>query len=169
MGIRYYAYAYEAADLDEVLADPSLVISDDPLADAWGFTPHTYGLLDANFQQSVPEDQMLYLDKAWSHLQWAIRPEDGQQSRPAYRMFEGKVANTSMGHLPFERVLTPDQVLAVAADLVEVSDENVAERLRRCPFYRGDDLPFVLDHLQRARTFVTILASRGQGMAYTIG
>ena len=36
MGIRYYAYAFDADQTEAALADPHHFLSDDPLADAWG-------------------------------------------------------------------------------------------------------------------------------------
>lgn len=39
MGIRYYAYAFDADMTARAQADPRSFISDDPLADAWGHAP----------------------------------------------------------------------------------------------------------------------------------
>ncbi|HNP56943.1 MAG TPA: DUF1877 family protein [Gordonia sp. (in: high G+C Gram-positive bacteria)] len=171
MGIRYYAYAYEAENVEQAVANPASVISDDPLADAWGFEPHTYGVINATFEQSVPEADMLYLDKAWSLLQCATEPNEGEPARPAFRMFEGQVTQTGMGHLPFVRVLTPAEVVDVAKDLADISDQEVADRLHAHKFYgptHGDDLSYALDYLERARTFMRGLVGSGRGMAYTI-
>jgi len=63
MGIRYYAYAFDADMTARAQADPRSFISDDPLADAWGM-PHGAQIAVTNFEQSVPETEMLYLDKA---------------------------------------------------------------------------------------------------------
>ncbi|OJU39953.1 MAG: hypothetical protein BGN97_14110 [Microbacterium sp. 69-10] len=89
MGIRYYAYAFDAELTDAALADPERFTSDDPLADAWGM-PHGAQIATTNFEQSVPKTEMLYLDKAWSYLQALTRPVDGgDDGRPSFRMFEG--------------------------------------------------------------------------------
>lgn len=64
MGIRYYAYAFDKHLTGAALADPYSVIGVDPLADAWGLPPgFTSGVTD--FTPSVPERDLLYLDKAW--------------------------------------------------------------------------------------------------------
>lgn len=168
MVIRYYAYAYEAKDLDLVMADAGMVISSDPLADAWGFEPHAYGVITPTFEQSVPESEMLYLDKAWSMLQYATGPADGWPARPAYRMFEGRVTETGMGHLPFERVITPAEVVAIAADLAEIRDDEIVDRVSQWHFFRDDDPQFALQYFRKARAFMANLAAGGRGMAYTI-
>lgn len=88
MGIRYYAYAFDSEQTENALADPLSVIGSDPLADAWGLEPGSSG--GVTDRQSVPERDLLYLDKAWPYLQGltAPRPSSGA-ARAAYRMFEG--------------------------------------------------------------------------------
>ena len=49
-------------------------------------------------------------------------------------MFEGR-SQTGMGHLPFVRVLTPAEVVDVAKDLADISDQEVADRLHAHKFY----------------------------------
>ena len=68
MGIRYYAYAVEADRIEDALECPSMFLSCDPLADALGME---VGAMSgtAIMRQVVPEQDMLYLDKAWSELQ----------------------------------------------------------------------------------------------------
>ncbi|WP_208544560.1 hypothetical protein [Rathayibacter sp. VKM Ac-2759] len=88
MGIRYYAYAFNADRTEAALADPRSIISDDPLADAWGM-PHGVSTAVATFVQSVPERDMVYLDKAWAPLQALTAGRaPGGSPRPAHRMFE---------------------------------------------------------------------------------
>ncbi|GAA1533895.1 hypothetical protein HD600_001840 [Microbacterium ginsengiterrae] len=40
MGIRYYAYAFDADLAQQAVHDPRSIVSSDPLADAWGMEPH---------------------------------------------------------------------------------------------------------------------------------
>lgn len=163
MGIRYYAYAFDANMTELALADPMSFISDDPLADAWGM-PHGAREGVTNFVQSVPETDMLYLDKAWSSLQVlsAPSPSDGTP-RPAHRMFEGQVTMTPCGWIPWVRAPSPDDVVAIADDLVDlqrsVGDDTVNDQ----------DTRYVLDLLQRAVEFVKRAASSNRGFAYMIG
>src|SRR5699024_1047701 len=103
MGIRYYAYGFDAEMTEAALANPLSVISEDPLADAWGM-PRGAHLAVTNFEQSVPTTRMLYLDKAWSAMQALTAPNlPGEAPRPAYRMFEGRVTMDGYGWLPWAR------------------------------------------------------------------
>ena len=72
---------------------------------------------------------MLYLDKAWSLLQ-CDRTERGGTGSSGLSDVRGQVTQTGMGHLPFVRVLTPAEVVDVAKDLADISDQEVADRLR---------------------------------------
>ena len=172
MGIRYYAYAFEGHLTDQALADPLSFLSDDPLADAWGFEQGaTIGT--PTFDQAVPERDMLYLDKAWRQLQClTARAEPDLIARPAYRMFEGDVAMNGMGWEAWVRTLTPPEVLAVARDLEEVSDDDVELRLRESHCFSRDldgEIDYVVSYLRQARTFTANLAAAGRGMVYMIG
>lgn len=163
MGIRYYAYAFDADMTALALADPLSVISDDPLADAWGL-PHGAQVAVTNFVQSVPKTDMLYLDKAWSSMQALTAPNGADEPpRPAYRMFEGQVAMDGYGWLPWARAIAPEEVAAIAEDLIELQDSVSDERAT------GSDESYVLDFLQRAVEFVTHVASSNRGFAYMIG
>ncbi|KRE74166.1 DUF1877 family protein [Arthrobacter sp. Soil762] len=172
MGIRYYAYAFDGNLTDQALADPLSFLSDDPLADAWGFE-HGATISTPTFEQAVPKRDMLYLDKAWRHLQCLTAPaEPGLIARRAYRMFEGAVVMNDMGCEPWVRTLTPPEVLAVARDLVDFSDEYVESRLRESHCFNRDfegEFDFVVSYLRQARTFTANLAAEGRGMVYLIG
>ncbi len=163
MGIRYYAYAFDADMTELALADPMSFISDDPLADAWGM-PHGAQVAVTNFVQSTSKTDMLYLDKAWSSMQRISapsRPED--RPRAAYRMFAGQVTMTEYGWIPWVRAVAPDDVLEIAEDLLD---------LQRCELedVAGDqDTRYVLDFLQRAVEFVTNAAASNRGFVYMIG
>lgn len=163
MGIRYYAYAFDADLTALALADPRSFISDDPLADAWGM-PHGAQTATPTFVQSVPKTEMLYLDKAWSALQALSAPErPGDAPRPAYRMFEGQVTVTERGWIPWVRTLPPEVVIEIAGDLAELAKSigDVPGPSRDADDVRG--------FLASAAEFVSQTASRGRGFVYMIG
>lgn len=163
MGIRYYAYAFDAEMTARAQADPMSVISDDPLADAWGM-PHGAQTAVTNFEQSVPRADMLYLDKAWSWLQEMTRPSaTDRRPRPAYQMFEGQVAAHEHGWTPWVRALAPEDVPEIAKDLAELQ-----RVLRDCETKDGETR-YLLYFLNRAVEFVTNVAASHRGFAYLIG
>ena len=163
MGIRYYAYAFDAEHTDLAVADPMSFISDDPLADAWGM-PHGARVAQTTFQQSVPKTEMLYLDKAWSGLQELTGPSpEREEPRAAFRMFEGQVTMHGLGWFPWVRAVTPAEVPAIADDLVslqrEMRDLGGVDRDSR---YTGE-------FLGRAVEFAKGVAASHRGFAYLIG
>lgn len=171
MGIRYYAYAFDAEMTEQALADPRSMISDDPLADAWGL-PHGFTSGTTNFEQSVPARDMLCLDKAWSLLQALTAPEGSdEEPRPAFRMFEGRVTDTHTGWLSWVRALTPEEVAAVARDLESIDDADAEARFRESARWGDPDAEaaYGQQYLRAARAFVAGLAASGRGMAYLIG
>ncbi|MBE7323878.1 DUF1877 domain-containing protein [Nocardioides sp. Y6] len=169
MGIRYYAYAFDADRTEEALKDPMSVISDDPLADAWGMEPgFTVGVIGE--REPAPERDLLYLDKAWSQLQWVVASLE-TQGDGAYRMFVGDVSMTDRGWIPWSRTITPDEALRVRDGLASISDEDVERVLRRQgrrpPM--GPDTDDLLHFLGKARAFVDQVVREGRGFAYMIG
>jgi len=163
MGIRYYAYAFDADMTARAQADPMSVISDDPLADAWGM-PHGARTAVTNFEQSVPRIDMLYLDKAWSGLQEITRPgATDRRPRPAYRMFEEQVTVHEHGWAPWVRALSPEDVPEIAEDLAEL------QRAMREGETNDEETRYLLDFLDRAVEFVTNVAASNRGFAYLIG
>jgi len=163
MGIRYYAYAFEAELTEFAKADPRSFIRDDPLADAWGM-PHGARVATTNFEQSMPKEDMLYLDKAWSSLQALSAPaEEDDEPRPAYRMFEGRVAHTEYGWIPWTRALPPSDVVEIADDITEL--HRTLERREPC----DEEGRYVLDYLGKAVEFVACAAKSNRGFAYMIG
>lgn len=166
MGIRYYAYAFDAEQTAQAEADPESMVADDPLADAWGLEPgEESGTMGE--RSSPPERDVLYLDKAWKHLQRATAPQNGEPVRPAHRMFQGEP--TWAG--PVERTLSPQAMGEIAADLALVIDDEVAERVRAQPCFGDPDgeVDYVLEYLARAREFAASLVEAGRGMVYMIG
>ncbi|QHF23858.1 DUF1877 family protein [Rathayibacter sp. VKM Ac-2804] len=163
MGIRYHAYAFDADQTERALADPRSVLSDDPLADAWGM-PNGAVTACTDFRRSVPEGDMLHLDKAWSALQTLTAPRSpGQPPRPAHRMVEGRVTVRGMGWDPCVRAVPPDEVAEIADDLIALRAE-VEEQLAEHP--EGE---YARQCLDRAVEFTTEVARSGRGFAYLIG
>lgn len=174
MGIRYYAYAFEDHMTDQALAFPRSILAGDPHADAWGGEPGA-SISVVTLEQHTPERDMLYLDKAWRHLQIITGPEiRGAAARPAHRMFEGAVTmdHDHMGWDPWLRVLRPEEVPAIAEDLEGIS-ESEAKSLLRTRAYLGEEpereIEYACLHFHRARTFMTHLRADGRGMVYMIG
>lgn len=174
MGIRYYAYAFDPKVTERALADPRSVIGADPLADAWGLEPgFTEGV--TNFEQSTPEHSLLYLDKAWSHLQRITEPPAPETPpRPAYRMFEGSVSyvENGMAWRPWVRTIPPLEVPSIAADLETITVEDIQQILRRVSgsiSSEGSEISYATHYFLRAKGFVQNLAAERRGFAYLIG
>ncbi|KUM32781.1 DUF1877 family protein [Arthrobacter sp. EPSL27] len=174
MGIRYYAYAFDSDQTGKALADPLTVIGSDPLADAWGLEPgFTEGVTD--FRQSLPERDLLYLDKAWPYLQRLTAPRASETAaRPAYRMFEGQVtfADDGCTWRPWVRALPPHDVALIARDLETVNDNEIKAGLSGSyPFGQvpESEVAYATAYLNKAKGFVHAVASDGRGFAYMIG
>jgi len=173
MGIRYYAYAFDADLAQQAIDDPHSILSSDPLADAWGLEPHA-GMSVATFEQVSPKRDMLYLDKAWSALQSLTRPaSDDAAVGTSYRMFEGEVTMHGLGWDPWVRTILPEEVPAIRDDLSAFDEPRVrawaATWRSRHGADDGEELKYVLDYLRRAQEFVESLAADGRGMVYLIG
>lgn len=171
MGIRYYAYAFEAEMTAHALADPRSIVSADPLADAWGLPPGSRDGV-ATFTPAIPERDMLYLDKASSLLQQCTAPIGEEAPRPAHRMFEGEVSSTDWGWKAWVRALTPDEMVEIAHDLTNFDDDDAAARMRSFARPERDaasETDYGMEYLRRARDFAVALAADGRGMVYLIG
>lgn len=175
MGIRYYAYAFDAENTQAVLSDPRSYISQDPFADAVGL-PHGFTMGTTDFQQGPAEEDMLYLDKAWRNLQMMSEPSDPTGvPRPAYRMFEGDVTPLGgwEGWLPWVRAIPPGDIAPIADDLDTITRADFVPWFTR---HHSDSVEeveseaeYVDFHLDRARRFLHGLANSGRGFAYMIG
>lgn len=173
MGIRYYAYAFDAHLAQQAVEDPHSILSSDPLADAWGLEPHASDSI-ATFRQTSPQRDMLYLDKAWSALQSLTRPSsDDPAAGPSHRMFEGNVTMHGFGWDPWVRTILPVEVPAIRDDLCTFDEARVRiwARTWRSPHGADEEaeLRYVRDFLGRAQEFVDSLAAEGRGMVYLIG
>ncbi|MBL5973896.1 MAG: DUF1877 domain-containing protein [Candidatus Leucobacter sulfamidivorax] len=169
MGIRYYAYAFDHELSDQARENPRSLVSSDPLADAWGLVPHAT-ISHATFEQTVPERDMLYLDKAWRELQILTGPRElCGTARPAFAMFAGEVRMHDLMWEPWVRPLFPADLPEIERDLADlVRDE--AERIPEASETvdaRGET--FVMHFLRRAHEFVAGLVADGRGMVYMIG
>lgn len=173
MGIRYYAYAFDADLAEQAVKDPHSILSSDPLADAWGLDPHA-SVSVATFEQVPPKHDMLYLDKAWSALQSLTRVKSGESAAcSCYRMFEGDVTMHGLGWDPWVRTILPEEVPSIRDGLCAIDESRVrawaATWRGRYGADDDDELRYVLDYLGRARQFVQALATDGRGMVYLIG
>lgn len=173
MGIRYYAYAFDAELTQQAIDEPHSILSSDPLADAWGMEPHA-SVSITMFEQTSPKRDVLYLDKAWSALQSLTDPPSGARGEAkAYRMFEGRVIMHDMGWDPWIRTITPEEIPAIRDDLCAFDESRVRAWAVdwRSPFGADpeDEIRYVSDFLKRAKEFVTALAADGRGMVYMIG
>jgi hypothetical protein len=171
MGIRYYAYAFDAELTEWALADPRSFLSADPLADAWGLEPGA-AVSVATFRQTLPDGEMLYLDKAWSYLQALTASSNGEAPRPAYQMFEGHVTMTHGGWEPWVRALHPGQVDAIARDLSTITVGEAERQLRELASHnpeREEDVDYACHYLRRAQEFIGSLSAAGRGLVYMIG
>lgn len=147
MGIRYYAYPVPPELVEQAHDDPRLFLSHDPLMDAWG-----------------PEDErpvMLYLDKVWGPLQQLLA------RRRALDLVAGHVRWIGYEYEPYVAVLDPDEVAAIADDLVLVDDvdDDIAARLGPLDW----SAETINRYLAEARAFTRSLADRGCGLVYAIG
>ena len=172
MGIRYYAYAYDKHDTEAALADPMSVIGDDPLADAWGMEPgFTVGVISST--PNLPERDLLYLDKAWPHLQQLTRSSSSHDApRVSHRMFEGGVEHTEMGWIPWARTITPAEAVEIAEDLKTITEAEVktaAKEMTDSPEDCATEFGHALEFLRRAQAFTAGVAEDGRGFAYMIG
>lgn len=185
MGIRYYAYAFDADMTEAAVAYPRLILGRDPLADAWGL-PEGFVTGTTNFLQRPPLDDMLYLDKKWRELQEITEPRKPESSeldnvifgspaseaeaRPAYRMFEGDVHQRGDGWEPWLRTITPQEVPEIVADLCGITEADYANKFDDTSEHgRESDLAAVTRFLDKARRFVRGLEATGRGFVYMIG
>lgn len=151
MGIRYYAYPVSPREIEAARENPCAFHGDDPLMDAWG-----------PVEERPP---MLYLDKCWTCLQ-RLFDVDSDHPRPAAELVRGDVTMTELGWIPYERVLDPDEVAAIADDVERfVSDGDLIEPVP-CRFASCDALRA---YLEDAKDFLSDLRAAHYGLVYLIG
>lgn len=159
MGIRYYAYAFDASMTEFAMAHPRALVGGCPCAELWWMEREVpAGSRSRLFDPS--EADCLDLDKAWSDLQRMTGRFDLEEApRPAHAMFTGSVTWTDRGYLPWVAVIPPAQVAAIAEDLVRFRQEVEGTV--------HDE--YVREYLSRAVEFAAHVALTGRGFAYSIG
>lgn len=174
MGIRYYAYPLDTEMTEQAVADPYCAFSRDPLADAWGLEPGAaVSRMDPERVSARPE--MLYLDKAWRHLQILTMPASrGSAARPAYRMVEGDVTmeRAWWGWEPWLRAVRPEEMPGIVEDLESIERTGVASLLREKAFLGPDpeqEIGYAGEYFLQALEFATAMRDNGQGLVYMIG
>lgn len=153
MGIRYFAKAVTADQVERASHDPMLSVCCCP-DDYWD-------------ERAAPRP-ILDLDKAWREIQALLGLEggwsdDGGDARPAAELVRGY----SSGMGAYRRLLTPEEVERAASDL-----ELFFQETGRSP--RDDDtiiseVDYVEVHLDRARRFASGLVGTGLWIYYSIG
>lgn len=174
MGMRYYAWAYEEDQAGIALEEPRKLMSDWPLADAWGLVPNNGSSLITGPRK--PKSEMLYLDKTW-HIMQSLTWRDWfseKPARPCARMFEGYPTSDDgfESWESFVRGIMPDEVPAIADDLESMTDGFVKQRIRADAHDSGSaesDIDYVLPYLHSAQEFVREVADTGRGFVYSIG
>lgn len=160
MGIRYYSYPVRADLIEAAKTSPQSFLGDDPFWDAWG--------------SKDEQPPMLYLDKCWHELQMLLRRDGDSPKRPAFRLVEGQVTQTSDGWISYTAVLDPRQVAEISKDLATVTPEEVRASVMSGHTLGSDrdlekDVEYVIHYLREALLFTTALSESGNGLVYTIG
>ena len=94
--------------------------------------------------------------------------------RDAYELFRGDVTHYGYGWIPFDRVLSAEEVLKVANDLAAV---NLSELYQGYTPQVSPDWAAIMDgrrgyvesYLEAARKFTAQLAGGGLGLIHSIG
>lgn len=158
MGISYVALPVPAAMVNIARINPRAFLSDHHFWASWSDPPDR------------PEG--LYLDEAWRDLQWLL----GESEPPsdAYELVRGDVEMARCGWIPFDRVLSAEEVRRVAEDLALVDLRELYQL--RLP-HDSPDWAAIMDsrrghveyYLEAARKFSAELAGLGLGLIYSIG
>lgn len=174
MGIRYYAYPLDKREAERAVADPLSAFSSDPLADAWGLEPGA-SIGRANLDRRSSWREMLYLDKAWRHLQILSMPQSHESvARPAYRMFEGNVTtdHDCSGWEPWLRAIAPEEVPEIVNDLELINHSGMPAFLHATACLGPDpdpEISYAGFHFAQALEFAAAMRDDGRGLVYMIG
>ena len=155
MGIRHDAYAFDPDMYEEAKANPERFIGSDPLADAWGFEPGATGAIQPSFQQALPKEDFLYLDKAWQELQAITRNGCDNDDCLAYWMFEDIRTGGGSGLSHGSELSRPKRWSLSQRDLRQVLDNQSVVRVASMSdlaegLDQGDD--YVMQILRVAQT-----------------
>lgn len=158
MGISYFALPVPPHMVDIARINPRAFLSDEHFWESWSDPPDR------------PEG--LYLDKCWRDIADLLAGTD--PPRDAFELVRGEVTQYGYGWIPYVRVLSASQVLAVANDLACVKPAELYQGYlpRVSPDWaaimdgrRGH----VQSYLEAAQQFTARLASQGFGLIYSIG
>jgi len=158
MGISYFALPVPPQMVDIARINPRAFLADEHFWESWSPPAHR------------PEG--LYLDKSWRDIADLLAGTD--PPRDAYELVRGEVTQYGYGWIPYDRVLSASQVVAVAQDFARL---NVAELYQARMTIVSPDWAAIMDgrrtgvedYLQDARRFTARLAGLGLGLIYSIG
>lgn len=123
---------------------------------AYRVEPHFIGLARHDPGLFLPDEPpALALDDCWPSLQRLTM--QGEDHRPSHRLFD------AMRQDPWLRVLDPDEVERIAADIVLLGEHDVRAR------FSEEQVASVLDALGRTQHFLVDAARSGQGVVCLIG
>ncbi|OUZ07299.1 hypothetical protein BHE97_17515 [Aeromicrobium sp. PE09-221] len=147
MGLRYYAYQVEPHFIGLARHDPSFFVSAESPAGGDGRSGGA----------------IVDLDKRRRQLHRLTT--DGAEPRPSSRLFEGDVRHCGddASRVPCIRVLEPDEVSRIAADLVLLGERDVRS------MFRSEEVASVAEFLIRVQHFAVDAARAGNGIIYLIG
>ena len=147
MGIRYYAYQVEPHFIGLARLDPSFFLSAEPAPGGDGRSGG--GIVD--------------VDKRRRQLHRLTT--GGGEPRPSSRLFAGDVRHPDddVSRAPCIRVLEPDEVSRIAADLVLLGERDVRA------MFSDAEIDGVMEFLTRVQHFTVDTARAGNGIVYLIG
>ncbi len=159
MKIRYFARPLPALMVGEALVNPGALLDDGELWESW-----------------VPSGgcpTALVLDEAWRDLQMLLGESGQDPPRPSYELVRGAATYSNGVIHPYNRVLDPMQVCAIAGDLATA---DLQELYQHCLPMHSPDWATIMDsrrgyvehYLAAAAGFSTSLAFEGMGMVYSI-
>lgn len=160
MGISYFARPVPAGLVDIAKINPAAFLDD-----AWFWRTWT---------PSRWRPEVLSLDKTWQDLQTLFGGNSQDPPRPAYELVRGQAQFIGWHIQPFDRVLDPRQVAAVAQDLEQT---DLRELYQHCLPQHSPDWAAIMDgrrgyvesHLAAAARFTGELSAKGLGLIYSIG
>lgn len=160
MGISYFARPVPAGLVDIAKINPGALLDDAWFWRTWTPSRWRPGELD--------------LDKSWQDMQDLFGSSGQDPPRAAYELVRGQAEWVGARIRPFDRVLDPGQVAAVARDLERA---DLRELYQHCLPRHSPDWAAIMDgrrgyvesHLASAASWTTELSAKGLGLIYSIG
>ncbi|WP_104091694.1 hypothetical protein [Arthrobacter sp. GMC3] len=160
MGIRYFALPVPAQLVAIARINPRAFLSDAHFWESWSDPPD--------------RPEALFLDKCWWDLQQLFGGMDPESTRDAYELVRGNVTEYGYGWIPFDRVLSAEEVFKVSIDLASV---DLPELYQNFTPHMSPDWAAIMDgrrsavesYLEAARKFTVQLSELGLGLIYSIG